>query len=190
MRRWLSSLLPDHRLLREHRVLARFASTLLHPALWHLHRRSARGAVAVGLFCGLIPGPLQMLSAAFAAFVLRVNLPLAVLTTLYTNPLTIVPLYLLAYTLGRWLTGSEADFIHPPARADASLGEWLGQLIDWLVTLGEPLLIGLLVLALTLAAAGFVLVDLLWRLTTLRRWRRRLRARQRCGAMKHGGDAR
>jgi len=178
MRRWLRSLLPDHRLVREHRWLARFESTLLHPALWHLNRRSVRGAVAVGLFCGLIPGPLQMLSAALGALVLRVNLPLAVMTTLYTNPLTIVPLYLVAYTLGRRLTGSEADFVHPPALDGGAVFEWLSRLFDWLLALGHPLLVGLPLLALLLAATGFALVDLLWRIATLRRWRNRQRARR------------
>jgi len=35
-----------------------------------------------------------MISAALLAVLLRVNLPVALITTLYTNPFTIVPLYL------------------------------------------------------------------------------------------------
>ena len=34
------------------------------------------------------------------AALLRVNLPIALLMTLYTNPLTIVPLYFAAYKIG------------------------------------------------------------------------------------------
>ena len=35
------------------------------------------GGVAVGMFCGLIPGPFQMLGAALCCVLFRVNLPLA-----------------------------------------------------------------------------------------------------------------
>ena len=64
MRRQIRNLLPDHESIRSNRWLAPFENTLLHPRLWHLNRHSAAGAVAAGLFCGLIPGPLQMLGAA------------------------------------------------------------------------------------------------------------------------------
>jgi uncharacterized protein (DUF2062 family) len=70
------------------------------------------------MFCGLIPGPLQMLGAAICAVVFRVNLPLAMLTTVYTNPFTIVPLYVVAYrdrTMGA--AGPDAAL-----RATAGLG--------------------------------------------------------------------
>ena len=39
----------------------------------------------------MVPGPLQMLAAALLAVPLRVNLPVALATTLYTNPVTIGP---------------------------------------------------------------------------------------------------
>ena len=74
---------------------------LADPDLWHVNRRSAARAVAIGLFCGLIPGPLQALAAIVACLVIRANFPIAVVTTFYTNPFTIVPLYLIAYEYGR-----------------------------------------------------------------------------------------
>jgi len=97
MRRSLKRFLPNPDVVRNNRWFAPFANTLLHPRLWHLNRRSAAGAVAAGLFCGLIPGPFQMLGAAICAVIFRVNLPLALFCTLYTNPFTIVPLYLVAF---------------------------------------------------------------------------------------------
>ena len=66
-----------------------------------MNRRSAARAVAIGLFCGLIPGPLQALAAVVACLVIRANFPIAVVTTFYTNPFTIVPLYVIAYEYGR-----------------------------------------------------------------------------------------
>jgi uncharacterized protein (DUF2062 family) len=105
MRNYLKKYLPSHESIRSNPWLRPFASSLLHPRLWHLNRHSAAGAVAAGMFCGLIPGPLQMVGAAGCALVFRVNLPLALLVTLYTNPLTIVPLYVLAYQIGRLILG-------------------------------------------------------------------------------------
>ena len=58
---------------------------------------------AGGLACGagdVFPCPLlQMLAAALCCLAFRVNLPLALVTTLYTNPLTLVPLYI-------WVAGA------------------------------------------------------------------------------------
>ena len=115
MRKTLKRLLPDHQTVSANRWLRPFASTLLHPRLWHLNRHSAAGAVAVGMFCGLIPGPLQMMGAAICCVLFRVNLPLALITTLYSNPLTIVPLYVLAFGIGSLILGNgDFDFTPPP----------------------------------------------------------------------------
>jgi hypothetical protein len=37
-------------------TVRRFAPAIADPDLWHLNRRSTARAVAIGLFCGLIPG--------------------------------------------------------------------------------------------------------------------------------------
>lgn len=174
MRRWLRRYLPDHTAVRDNRWLAPFRNTLLHPRLWHLNRRSAAGGVAAGLFCGLIPGPFQMLGAAICAIIFRINLPLALFTTLYTNPFTIVPLYFVAYHLGRALLGHDAPaFVPPPAYDPASPLGWLDALAAWLGELGLPLAVGVLLLACLLAAFGYLGVRVAWRLWLVRRWRRR-----------------
>ncbi|MFA7267892.1 MAG: DUF2062 domain-containing protein [Sterolibacterium sp.] len=176
MRKQFKKFLPDHRTLIANRWLAPFGSSLLHPRLWHLNRRSAAGAVAAGIFCGLIPAPFQMLSAAICAVIFRVNLPLAILTTLYTNPLTIVPLYIVAFALGQMALGefgSGKAFILPPDYGTAGLWAWIGALIDWMIGLGTPLALGLVLLGALLAVAGYIAVRFFWRIYLLRAWRRR-----------------
>ena len=180
MRHVFRKFLPDHAVIRNNRWLAPFAGTLLHPRLWHLNRHSAAGAVATGLFCGLIPGPFQMLAAAACALVFRVNLPLALLTTLYTNPLTIVPLYLAAFGLGKLALGGGGEFVAPPGYGPAGLLAWFEALQDWIAQLGRPLVAGLVLLATLLAFTGYVAVRLLWRWHSLRAWR--ARAATRSGA--------
>lgn len=176
MRRHLHKFLPDHEAIRGNRWLAPFENTLLHPRLWHLNRRSAAGAVAAGMFCGLIPGPLQMLGAAICAVAFRVNLPLAMLTTLYTNPFTIVPLYIAAFGIGQWaLPGAHDRFVAPPEPDAAGLIAWMQALVEWMIGLGAPLALGLVLLALGLALAGYLLVRVAWRFYLVRAWHRRRR---------------
>jgi uncharacterized protein (DUF2062 family) len=176
MRREIRRFLPSHEAIRTNRWLAPFENTLLHPRLWHLNRHSAAGAVAAGMFCGLIPGPFQMLGAAICAVAFRVNLPLAMLTTLYTNPFTIVPLYIVAFALGqRALPGDDRRFVAPPEPDDSGMIAWVSALIDWMIGLGTPLALGLVLLAGGLAVAGYFVVRVAWRIHSIRAWRQRSR---------------
>jgi uncharacterized protein (DUF2062 family) len=179
-RKYFRRFLPDGDAVRAHRYLAWCGGWLQHPNLWHLNRDSVAGGVAIGLFAGLVPGPLQMVTAALLAVPLRKNLPVALATTLYTNPLTIAPLYLLAYGYGRFLMG-----IHnPPARIEPFEWDWAHwidssqALAHWMLSLGTPLAIGLLALALTLAAAGYAAVQVGWRVYVRVAWRRRREKRR------------
>lgn len=185
MRKYLREHLPDHQTIHSNRWLAPFGDTLLHPRLWHLNRRSAAGAVAVGLFCGLIPGPFQMIGAAICAVTFRVNLPLALFTTLYTNPLTIVPLYIVAFALGQLALGEFGggkEFILPPDYGTHGLLAWIGALVDWMIGLGKPLAFGLVLLGALLAGVGYAAVRFLWRLYLVRAWRQRGHSRHRRAA--------
>jgi hypothetical protein len=173
MRRHLKKYLPDHETIRQNRWLRPFESSLLHPRLWHLNRHSAAGAVAAGLFCGLIPGPLQMLGAAICALVFRVNLPLAMFVTLYTNPFTIVPLYLLAYEIGRLFMGEGNGFIRPPAFNPGDMLAWTTAMQTWMLAVAKPLGIGLLILACMLAVVGYFAMQAIWRIYLITAWRRR-----------------
>ena len=173
MRRYLRKYLPDHETIRNNPWLRPFESSLLHPRLWHLNRHSAAGAVAAGLFCGLIPGPLQMLGAAISAVAFKVNLPLALLVTLYTNPFTIVPLYLLAYQIGRLTIGESNGFLAPPGFDPANFIGWTEGMQQWMLAVAKPLGIALLLLASGLAVAGYFVTRAAWRAWLIAAWRRR-----------------
>jgi uncharacterized protein len=182
--RFFKRYLPSVDKVRQIKAFALFGDTLFHPALWHLNRRSAAGGFAAGLFCGLMPGPLQMLGAGIAAVVFRFNLPVALATTLYTNPLTIVPLYVVAYQYGAFVLGATSghetavppdwSWAHPLVSAQA-----YGR---WMLDLGAPLGVGLLLLATTLAGVGYVVVRVLWSIHLRRAWHARGRRRLQCGA--------
>ena len=177
LHRWLKRFIPDAETLRTHRLFGLLGSRLLHPALWHLNRRSVAGGVAAGLFCGLIPGPLQMFGSALCALALRINLPVALATTFYTNPFTIVPLYLLAYKLGTLVIPGPAGALPPAPVLSGDVAASFASLADWAGALGTPLLVGLPLLAALLAAAGYVLVRVAWGAYLRLAWRQR-RARR------------
>jgi uncharacterized protein (DUF2062 family) len=120
-----------------------------------------------------------MLGAAAFSIVLRANLPLALVTTLYTNPFTIVPLYFVAFLLGSWVLGdfgaAEAAFVRPPEFDGLGLHNWCVALLEWMGGLGKPLVLGLVLLASGLALAGYFTVHGLWRLERGWRWKKRSR---------------
>jgi uncharacterized protein len=166
--------------ITSHPWVVRHVPALTDPDLWHLNRRSTARAVALGLFCGLIPGPLQVISAIALCLVVRANFPVAVVTTFYTNPLTIVPLYLVAYEYGSLFLPAgalHASVLAPPPLA--SPGIWIPQLLGWMAAMGKPLALGLVLLGVTLAATGWVVVRLGWRAHAVWAWRRRARLRAR-----------
>ena len=178
-RKFFRKYLPSHESILGHRWMGRFGRFLGHPNLWHLNRHSVAGGVAVGLFSGLVPGPLQMLTALLVAVPLHVNLPVALLTTLYTNPFTIVPLYLLAYAIGSLLLGGSegAAAIRPFEMDWLHLGDSLYGLMQWTLSLGPALGVGLAALALTLAAVGYFAVQVAWRIHVTLAWRARAKRR-------------
>lgn len=178
-RKFLKRWLPTAERVREVKALRIFGERVFHPALWHLNRRTAAGGFAVGLFCGLIPGPLQMLGAGIAALVLRVNLPLALFTTLYTNPVTIVPLYLVAYEIGAFVLGAAAgrEPAPPPTWIWTDIGESMRAYGEWAVSLGAPLALGVPLLAALLAALGYTVVRIGWNIYLRHAWSKRKRRR-------------
>lgn len=152
-----------------------FKRFLGHPQIWALNRRSVAGGVAAGLFCGLIPGPFQIFGSLLWVVAFKVNLPVAFVVTLYTNPLTIVPLYVLAVAYGQWLLGEIGTAsVQPLPHWDWADAAGSSQhMLDWVLSMGPSLAVGLPALMATLSLLGYLLVRLGWnvhvRLAVLKR---------------------
>jgi len=174
-RKFFRKYLPDAESIKHNRFIRFFGSALHHHNLWHLHRRSVAGGVAVGMFTGLIPGPVQFAAAAIFSMIFRVNLPVAVFVTFYTNPFTIVPLYFLAYQLGAFFIGHNNGNLpqHELNLWDLPLTDWIPALIHWATVMGKPLALGLVLMALLFAAMGYAAVQLAWRAYIMLQWRKR-----------------
>ncbi|HEX5055860.1 MAG TPA: DUF2062 domain-containing protein [Gammaproteobacteria bacterium] len=161
----LKKYLPTAEQIRNEKSL-QFLGQLLHdPNLWHLNRYSVCGAFGIGLFTAYMPIPFQTLPAALLAIAFRVNLPIAVMLVWISNPLTIPPMFYMAYEVGAKLTGADmSHFQFEPS-------------LDWLfLELGarwRPFLAGCLFMGSLLGLAGFFGMHLLWRLHLIQRIKER-----------------
>lgn len=176
LRRWLRGLEPQVRERLERSVLARFQPWLERRALFRFQRQPLARGVAAGMFCGLIPGPLQIPGTLLVCAWLRGNIVAGGVATFYTNPLTTVPLYALAFYLGALVMPGEQSL--PAWNSVAPGGDFSVQaLAAWMQALGTPLLVGLPTLAAVMALLGYATVQLLWLTPALQRKRRWARCR-------------
>jgi uncharacterized protein (DUF2062 family) len=100
---------PDPKVIRANKSLRFLSVFFSNPNLWHINRKSVRMAMIVGFFWAMIPLPFQMVFAAMTAIPLRANIPLSVALVWITNPLTMVPIFYVAYLLGTALLGIQTD---------------------------------------------------------------------------------
>lgn len=172
MKHFLKKILPSPEYVQKHKVLRPVASWLFNPYTWHFNRRAIALAVAVGVFFGSLPIIGQMVLAAVVAVLLRVNVPVVMVATTISNPLTIPFFYTANYYIGVWLLG----------RPIVHLNE-----IDWtingLISLGGnilvPLYFGSLGVGVMLAFVAFILTRILWRIHIVSRWRKRKHSNSR-----------
>ncbi|MDX1606076.1 MAG: DUF2062 domain-containing protein [Candidatus Competibacterales bacterium] len=171
-RRLLRRYMPDHGMLRKHRLLRVFGKQLHDPNIWHLNRRSVAGGLGIGVFVAFIPLPLQMVIAAALALWWRANLPLSVAAVWITNPFTMPPIFFISYQFGVWLlTTWPFNVLVRLSPAD----DWF---LHSLGAYGGPLLLGSLVLGLCAGLLTFTVVRLIWRWHVVVANRRRQQGRR------------
>ena len=135
--------------------MAPFRHLLHDHRLWTIRRRTVLPAVAIGLFIAFMPIIGHMLAAALVALAMRVNIPVAALSTLVVNPLTVGPAFYLCYALGVALLG-----IEPQPFGFAFSLTWLG---DQVGDIWAPLLLGCVLIGSFAAIIGYVTLDIIWR---------------------------
>lgn len=147
-----------------------FRHLLNDPRLWGVKRRWVVPAFAVGLFIAFLPFPGHTLMGALAALALRINIPIAAVSTWVSNPATMAPMYYLAYEFGAMLLG------HEEQRFGFELSwNWVAHTF---VTIWQPMLLGCLLLGLAAAIVGYVVLDSLWRLSIANYKNRKRKKRQ------------
>lgn len=171
--------LPNPETMREHRSLQFLGELLSDPNLWHINRRSLAGAAFIGIFCGFLPIPFQMAVAALLALKFRCNLPFSVVLVWFSNPVTYVPVFYFTYRVGAW-------FLETPPQSPGAGGlslanitdvDWLSNNLPALWEVMAPLWLGSVLCGLFFGGLFWVVIRVGWRLTVIRHWQRRQRAR-------------
>ena len=176
----LERFLPTRDAITQSRLLRWLGPRIHDPLLWHVNRRSVARGVAMGVFFGLMIPIAQIPAAAIASLLLRGNLWIAAVSTLVSNPLTYGPLYYFAYRLGAGVIGARtpanltAEAVEQPMRMIDSLA----QAWTWITGIGQPLLLGMLIMAVTGAFIAYWGTQLVWRMRVTAKWRRLRRERR------------
>lgn len=163
MKKKIMRFLPTPESLKNRKGLKFLGSLLNDPNLWYINRRSISGGVAIGFFFAWNPIPIQMLCSAIAAIVFRKNLPIAAVSTLITNPFTMVPLFYFAYRLGVFVLGGRLE------ASQQSFELTLSWFLEQSMNVWQPLMLGCLILGIISSAIGYVGMRLLWRFFVVKR---------------------
>lgn len=173
---WLTRHVPTRDTIGEYRVLRPFAPHLSHPSLWRMNRRSVPRGVAVGLFVAVIIPFMHTVIAALLAIPTRANVAVAAVVTLVVNPLTIPPMYYAAYRIGSWELHHDAPLLDQ--QATERFSSELSRALFWIHHASGAIAVGVLTLAVLLAAVGYLLSSFGWRLWSGSRWQQRRQARK------------
>lgn len=172
--------LPSPEKIREQKSLGFLRHRLGDPSLWHLNRRSASLAMFWGILFAFMPMPFQMVPATLIAIALRINLPMVLVLTWVTNPVTVLPFLYAACATGSLLLDvpmlNWAD-MEGLMRTLLSLGSSPSD--AGMMTTLKPFLVGTVVLGVTLGSLGYVGMQAWWRWQVVRQWR--ARAMRRAG---------
>lgn len=178
-RRFFRKIVPSEQTMREIRTMRLFGTTLLNRRLWHLNRHSTAWGVACGLFWAWILLPAQTIAAVACAILGRGNVALAMAFTWVSNPLTMLPCFVVSYYVGLFVTGAEPvhglkDQMHEAMEAGLVEGVVISCRLLW-QNLPQlyPLYVGGIVVGTVSALAGYAAVKLTWRWNIARRWKHR-----------------
>lgn len=155
MWKWLKKKIPTPEEIRNHKSLRIFGNIIHSPNYWHMNPRSVSNAVAIGVFCGFMPIPFQMVLAAALGIAFGANLFISVVLVWISNPVTMGPMFYFSYTVGRWILDLPKD----PFKMELSL-KWLQTtfLLIW-----KPLVVGSLVCGAVAAVVSYIIVRIIYR---------------------------
>jgi uncharacterized protein (DUF2062 family) len=164
MKNRLKNLIPPAKEIQKSHQLKGLKYFLHAPCFWSYDIQCTSRGVAAGLAGAVIPG-FQIFYAAILAIILRGNLPIALLCTLITNPLTAVPITYFIYCIGTLIIGNgKKDFVLEEFQWDFSSFHafWL-NVSGWSLQFGKAFLVGLPIVSLCLGILGYFGTIFIWK---------------------------
>jgi uncharacterized protein len=175
IKRWT----PSADSVRSNKSLRWLGPLLNRPWLWQLNRRSVSLGVAIGIFFGFLIPVLQAIFSAVFALVFRANLPVAIVSTLVSNPFTYAPIGILAYQVGSAVLGESTSAEHLALFEDTVEEMSVSNPSTWdqILSIGRPVFLGLAIFAVVGSVSAFVLTNLGWRIVVASQIARRRKQR-------------
>ena len=107
-RKYLRMVRRTYRYLRHPRVrkikwLTPFTKAIFNKRYWKPCRLTVANGLSIGLFCAMLPIPMQMIVAALGCLRGRGNVPVALAACWITNPVTQLPIMVIQQRFGAWL---------------------------------------------------------------------------------------
>jgi uncharacterized protein (DUF2062 family) len=125
----------------------------LPKAYLSVNRRMVTRGVAIGIFWGFIPMPMQMLAVMATTPFIRFNVPIAISMVWLSNPFTMPPMYYMEYLTGNFLLGREdLDDIELTM-------QWFTENFDNILV---PLYTGTAFYSIVISSVVYVLLNRLW----------------------------
>lgn len=145
--------IPRKRHLRDTWAHRWFGERLFDPRIWHASRSGVAGGLAIGVLVSFTPLiGLHMVMAALAAYLLRLNLPAALVGAWFMNPFTAPVLLPAVYLVGQaldWLPEVQLGTGYP-----AAFRKFLHEVAE--------LSLGGLVVGAVASVASYAMVILAW----------------------------
>ena len=117
------------------------------------NRRTVSRGVAIGLFVGLIPMPMQMVVIVMLLPIFRFNVLVGFSMVWLSNPVTMPFMYYVEYLTGNFLLGLDGI-----ENIELSLDWFKNNLDDILI----PLYVGTLFYCVTISSSAYYLINYLW----------------------------
>ncbi|MBS9778666.1 MAG: DUF2062 domain-containing protein [Gammaproteobacteria bacterium] len=172
MKKHLKKITPSKVALEKQKMLKPIAHWIAEPKIWHFNRRAIAAGVAIGLFFGSLPIAGQMFLSAIVAVFLKSNMPIAIVATWISNPITMPFMFTANYYLGAWLLRSP--------KIDLKNTQWT---LESMMALGGdiliPLYFGSIVVGIILAMLSIIIIRIMWRISIVMHFHERKNRRQK-----------
>ena len=150
--------------VKEEKILKIFGPAVLQPNLWHINKKSVSRGFAIGAFCAFLPIPGQMILAAFLSITFAANIPIAVILTWITNPITFTPIFYFAYKIGRMIFDGTINY---------NVDEKEIDILSNIMHIWEPLLLGSIILSIIGSTIAYIIIRTYWRYYVIKIWSKR-----------------
>jgi len=150
--------------VKEEKILKIFGPAVLQPNLWHINKKSVSRGFAIGAFCAFLPIPGQMILAAFLSITFAANIPISLVLTWITNPITFTPIFYFAYKIGKIIFDGRIAYDVDEKEID---------ILSNIMHIWEPLLLGSIVLSITGSIVAYIIIRVYWRYYVIKIWSKR-----------------